>query len=297
MTKTNDLKQSIGLTGIQNARELGGYLTEDHRIVKRGVLLRTAKLSTGTEEDLGRLKEEFRLAKILDLRSDEEVNGSPIVALFSGSDSPEPDPVLEGVAYIHAPILDMRELAEYAESRMDGDPDNGLAQQDQLQLTGMLIDAGLIGDEIYIGFLDGKKGKQGYSRLFRELLSLEEGRAVLFHCSQGKDRTGLAAMLILTALGVSEEIIVEDYMLTNEFYRERIAKERKMLEMSGKVPPDRIEVFLMVMDAVRRSSMTNVIAHLKERYGSVMDYIVGELGVSKEQITQLRDRFLESAND
>lgn len=283
-------KQSIELTGVGNARELGGYPAADGRNVRRGILLRTAKLSTASDEDIRRLKEDYKLAKIIDMRSVEEIEGSPEIAVFTGSPKPEHDPSVEGAEYIHLPVIDMQkqmsDTVEWAKAK-------GLYPiTDMLKMLTVTIESGYVGAKLYVGFLEDECGKRGYSRFFRKLLSLDEGRALLFHCTQGKDRTGVAAMLILSALGVSEEIIVEDYMLTNIFNSERIAKERKMLEMSGKLPPDKIDDFLMVMDKVKESTMTGVISHLKEKYDSVKNYIVSELGVSEDEIGQLKDKFL-----
>ena len=154
------------------------------------------------------------------------------------------------------------------------------------------IESGFVGDGLYIRFLEDDCGKESYKQFFRELIGLDEGRAVLFHCTQGKDRTGVAAMLILSALGVPEEVIIEDYMMTNIYNSNRIAKERKMLEVLNGLSPEKIERYLMVMDKVSESTMTSVIAHLKEKYGSVKGFILTELEVSDTEIDMLKDKFL-----
>ena len=283
-------KQSIGLSSVGNARELGGYAADDGRSVRRGVLLRTAKLSSATDEDIRRLKEVYHLAKIVDLRSAEEIDGSPEIAMFTGTPQQENDPPIEGAEYIHLPVLDMQKQME---DTVEWAKANGLYPiTDMFKMLTVTVESGYIGDKLYIGFLEDECGKRCYSRFFRELLSLEADRAILFHCTQGKDRTGVAAMLILSALGVSEDIITQDYMLTNIFNCERIEKERRMLEMSGRLPPDKIDDFLMVMDKVKACAMTGVISHLKEKYGSVTNYIISELGVSEKEIELLKDRFL-----
>ncbi|MBQ8966644.1 tyrosine-protein phosphatase [Ruminococcus sp.] len=282
-------KQSIRMTGLQNARELGGYITADNRRVKKGVLLRSAKLSTASEKDISRLREVYHLEKIADFRSDEEINGSAELSFITGTVSSEPDPAIEGAEYFHMPILDMQSLMQQF-SGYDIDPSKGI---DQLALLELAVSSGFLGDTLYFGFLDDEAGRRGYSRFFRELLNLSEGRAMLFHCTQGKDRTGVAAMLILSALGVPEDVIVEDYMLTNIYNSERIAAERRMLENSGKIPPDKTDAYLMAMDRVNETTMTNVIAHLKENYGSVNGYIKAELGVTDSELEALREKFLE----
>ena len=113
-----------------------------------------------------------------------------------------------------------------------------------------------------------------------------------FHCTRGKDRTGLAAMLILSALGVSEEIIIVDYMLTNCYNQNRIAAQRRMLEGTGKVLSDQIDRYLMVMDQVNETIMTNVLEHLKQKYGGTVSYIIYKLSISEQEIGQLQNTFL-----
>jgi len=287
---TGCLEQSIGLSGVGNARELGGYRTKDGKTVKRGVLLRTAKLSTATESDLRRLSETFRTAMVIDLRSEEEINGAPEVTMFIGAASADKDLLPDGAGYLHLPILDMQKLT----AQILSDPDTAAlaADMDNIKMMELFIKSGILSDTLYFRFLDEEPGRSNYARLFRELLSLEEGRALLFHCSQGKDRTGVAAMLILSALGADEGTVISDYMLTNQFNSERIAGERAMLERSGRVPPELIDSCLMVMDSVSESTMASLIAHIRERCGSVRDYIIKELGISEEEIEQLRKKFL-----
>ena len=172
------LRNSIGLSGVQNARELGGYRSEDGRVVKGGVLLRTARLSTGTEEDLKRLKEVYHLAKIIDLRSDEEIYGSEEIALFTGSKDPDPDPEIEGAEYINLQILDLKKMmVNNTELMKEIEP-----PLDFIQMLNITIKAGFINDELYFGFLDEEPGRSSYSRFMRELMSLEEGKAVLSTC-------------------------------------------------------------------------------------------------------------------
>lgn len=86
------LKNSIGLTGVRNARELGGYRTSDGRVVRHGCLLRTGKLENMTDADRDRLLGTYHLKKIIDLRSPGEISRSP-------------EPVLPGTEYINSAPL------------------------------------------------------------------------------------------------------------------------------------------------------------------------------------------------
>ena len=268
---------SLGLAGVGNARELGGYRSADGRTVRRGVLLRTAALSGATDSDLQKLREKYRLAVVADFRMDSEVERAP-------------DPDIGGVRNLRLPIMDAELLSERAGRMrellaMSEDPTDRMAQ------LFAAVDAGIVSDQMYVEFLAGTQGKTGYRQLFEELLALPEGQSLLFHCTQGKDRTGVAAMLILSALDVDEETILKDYLLTNEYNADLIAGERRMLAGRG-VPEDRIDDYLMAMDQVSRKTMTNALDWLRENYGSVNGYLEQELGIGEAERTALKDKFL-----
>lgn len=269
---------SMGLAGVGNARELGGYRAADGRTVKRGVLLRTAALSGATEEDLRILRENYHLAVVADFRMDSETEQAP-------------DPDVEGVRNLRLPIMDAELLTERygVMQELLARSDNPSDRMTQLFAA---VDSGIVSDQMYVDFLRGAVGKEGYRRLFAELLALPEGQSLLFHCTQGKDRTGVAAMLILSALGVDEGTILDDFLLTNEYNAAKIAAERQNLAALG-VPEDRMDDYLMAMDQVNRSTMTCALEWLKETYGSVNGYLEQELGVGEAERIQLQDKFLE----
>ncbi len=116
------------------------------------------------------------------------------------------------------------------------------------------------------------------------LLELPENKSLLFHCAQGKDRTGLAAMLILSALNVDENIIMSDYLLTNEFNAAKIAREREFVKTLSQDPDE--------LEYVSPELMNNALNYIKLNYGSVMNYITRELEINDKQINLLREKFL-----
>lgn len=269
--------QSIHLDGVGNARQLGGYVGEGGRTVKDGVLLRTAALSKATEEDVRRLTEEYHLAEVIDLRLSSEVESDPELKI-------------DGVKNLNLRIIDEEALAK--ETRALSPEDQRKLQSDnQVEKLGVYAKLGIVGDQMYVNFLSHDAGKQGYAQLFQELLALPEGGSLLFHCTQGKDRTGCAAMLILSALGVDEDTILADYMLTNEFNAELIEKERQQLLDAG-VKEDELDGMMIAMNQVFPQVMTNALDWLKQEYGSVTGYLTQELGVTDAQIAQLQDKFL-----
>ena len=269
---------SLGLTGVGNARELGGYFSADGRTVRNGVLLRTAALTGATEEDISTLKETYNLAVIADFRMDTEVERAP-------------DPDIDGVRNLRLPIMDAELLSERREKMSELLAESEDPTDSMMQLFAA-VDAGIVSEQMYVEFLMGEQGKEGYRQFFEEVLALPEGESILFHCSQGKDRTGVAAMLILSALGVDEETILEDYMLTNEYNADKITGERQILAERG-IPEDKIDTYLMAMDHVNLKTMTNALVWLKENYGSVEGYLEQELGVGEAERTALKDKFLQ----
>ncbi|MBR0151935.1 MAG: tyrosine-protein phosphatase [Synergistaceae bacterium] len=266
---TQTQSQSINLEGVGNARELGGYVGYNGRAVKHGVILRTADLSHATSNDIQRLQDVYHLATVIDLRMNMEIAQAP-------------DPEIPGVVNIHCGIMDeeatMKRIQETAPA-------------DKVELLINAVKSGVVNDKLYITFLSGDQGKEGYSRMFKELEALPEGKSLLFHCTQGKDRTGCAAMLILSALGVDEDTIMADYVLTNTFNAKLIESERKMLEERG-YRGEELEAIMKAMDEVDPQYMINALEWMKENYSSVAGYITQKLGVSESQIDALREKFL-----
>lgn len=269
--------QTLSMTGIGNARELGGYQTDDGRRVRRGTLLRTAALANASEEDIKRLKDEYGLDTVIDFRMTMEAANTP-------------DPEIPGVNNVSIHIMDEDAIKKkYADSKQASSSNIDL--NDPISKLDLGIQLGVISDQMYIDYLSSDVGKAGYTEFFEELKKLPEGRSLLFHCSQGKDRTGCGAMLILSALGVPEETIIKDYLLTNEFNAEKIAGERKLLESKG-IEEDKFDLYMMGMDEVFPELMTNVLDWMKDEYGSPVEYIRKELGVSEADIETLKDKFL-----
>lgn len=264
--------QSINLKSVGNARELGGYLTNEGKKVKRGVLLRTAALSKISSEDIKHLTDDYHLSVIADLRMTNEV-------------APKPDPVIDGVKYINLRVINEELFEKEIEKKL-------AFEGNAMERFKMIVESGFISQDTYVNFLSEKSGKKAYGDFFRELLNLPSGHSLLFHCTQGKDRTGCAAMLILSALGVSEDTIMKDYMLTNTFNADSIKAQRKMLLSKG-IKESELEKYMVVLDEVNPILMNTVISWLKENYGSPVGYIIKELGINEDEIETLKTKFLE----
>jgi len=266
-----ELKQSIPISSVRNARELGGYITSDGKRVKSGLLLRTAKLYGISDDDVEIITSKYNLGDIIDLRFDMEIQY-------------ETDRDIDGVVYHQ---LDVMDLSGFDTANM---PD--MATLDYKKLVAMMDAFGMTDGSMYIGFLENEKGKQGYREFFRILLNASPDRAVLWHCTGGKDRTGLGAMLILSALGVDEETIISDYLLTNTYNEKTIIGLNQALKQKG-FDDEFIHKASLVFDAVDESFMRKAIAFLKKKYGSVLGYIHDGLSINQEEVNSLKEKYLE----
>ncbi|WP_186843773.1 tyrosine-protein phosphatase [Acetobacterium tundrae] len=262
--------QTIGLTGVDNARQLGEYVTTDGKKIKDGILLRTGKLSGATNEDITTLTGKYHLTEIIDLRSTAEIEAAL-------------DPVIDGVTEENVRIADETSpayLTAMSVVRTDDPVGDAITE----------VENGTISDTLYSYIVTSTYGQQAYHEFFEKLLAHENG-AILFHCSAGKDRTGLAAVLLLSALGVDRETIMEDFALTNDFYADNIdymVSETKKRTDDAKI----IEGVYAVVGA-NSSYMEKMFDAINEKYGSMDNFLKEAIGLTDKDVTKLRDMYLE----
>ncbi len=286
--------QSIGLAGVGNARELGGYRTEDGRTVRRGVLLRTAAPNNASPDDCCKLRDEFRLSKVLDFRTRFEIaqaaSGTPLsIELMLNPPAVEEIPTaIDFATTVHVPILNEDKMVADMEQEMEALG----GEVTTLQAIIMGVRMGIVSENMYVEFLSDDCGKRGFATVFEHLLAQPGDEALLFHCTQGKDRTGLAAMLILNTLGVNDETILFDYLLTNQFNTAIIEREKMGLLHAGIAQED-LDTYMLGMDKVFAATMANAMAYLRKTYGSVWGFVNQELGVSEEGRDALREKYLD----
>ena len=267
--------QALLTAGIENARELGGYEAADGRHVKRGLLLRTAKLSDAPKEELAALKDLYHLGTVVDFRTSSERDAAP-------------DPEIEGVKNIHIKVLE-EDMDSAAGATVAGIYEKG--DENPASVLLKVVRSGFVSDRMYSDIAFSAAAVQGYRAFFRILLENGGERAVLWHCTGGKDRTGAAAVLLLLALGVNRETALRDFELTNEFFREQI---EYMGSCAAKLTDDPEEIACVrYLTGVNRSYMEKLLDALEERYGSEKGYLTEGLGLSEAELKQLRDMYLE----
>ena len=263
--------QTLNMGTISNARELGGYQTRDGKTVREGVLLRTAALTDASQEELDSLINDYNLTAIIDMRASYEL-------------AEEPEPAVDGVAQYNFKIMDEQMMARRAAAIQDVLTDPNV---DPVKRMTAILEADVISDQMYVEFLQGETGKTGFRDFFRVLLETPEGNAVLWHCTNGKDRTGVAAMLLLGVLNVDEEIIMEDFLLTNVFFEAEISAMRQKL---GAYIQDEamLEELMVTGKGVYAPYMQNAIDYIKENYGDIPGYVKAELGLTDADIAKLQ---------
>ena len=266
--------QAVALPGVGNARELGGYAAGG-KMIKKGVLIRTADLSGAAPEAINKLEKELNIQTVVDFR-------------MSGERKQKPDPQISGSESISLPVLEMEDVpsSDTETLRLYTDPNT-----DRMRLFEKVYETGMLGPQLYTGFLLRERGKQSFRSFFEALLSLEEGRGFLWHCTDGKDRTGCAAMLLLFALGASKETVMADYLLTNAYNAEKLDPVREKLN-AVPMPPEKLDALLFVLGGVSERYMDTAIDTLERTYGSVTAYLEQELGVGEKERMQLRDMLL-----
>ncbi|MER7751046.1 tyrosine-protein phosphatase [Kitasatospora sp. NPDC097643] len=218
---TAQVGRSLGLRGAINARDLGGYRTADGRLLRHGVALRSDGLNHVTAEDLGPLGA-LGLRRVVDLRSLDEVReagpdrlpGLPVADLAgiapAGTALTVEAAAPEGVTLHHLPVF-ATDFDIYVTLR------DALADRSPQKQHALLGDgrAAAMMTGLYRWFVTDPVARERFAVVLR-LLAAPDGPPLLFHCSAGKDRTGWAAALLLTALGVDRETVLADYLLTNE---------------------------------------------------------------------------------
>ena len=267
--------QALLVTGIENARQLGGYETADGRHVKKDALLRTARLSDAPPEELAALKDIYHLGIVVDFRTLAEREGAP-------------DPEIDGVDNIVLDVLDESSRTG-AGAAIAGIYENGGAEPAEVMLN--IIRSGCVSERMYADMAFDPAAEKGFRDFFRILLENGGQKAVLWHCSGGKDRTGAAAVLLLLALGVNKETALRDFELTNEFLREKIAyMESRAAELTD--DPEEI-AWVKDMTGVNRKYMEKLLDTLEEKYGSQERYLTEGLGLDRAELEQLREMYLE----
>lgn len=261
-----------GFRDGMNVHELGGYEAACGGHIRHGLLFRSATPALMLPEERARLVE-LGIRHVIDLRSAAECDRLP-------------EPQLHGAAYER-----ICGLLRPDGNELDFSPQGIVAlmpQGYQYQGTGLLM-----ADSV--GYVQKLYLRMPFDNpAFRRIFALmEEGEVpLLFHCTAGKDRTGVAAMLVLLALGVSEEEATFEYLLTNKYRAKAIADARLKRHREFPNDPDLAEQMAQA-EGVSEVMARDLLSAIRERCGSIEAYLAQEYGLQGARLDSLRQRFLE----
>lgn len=231
---------TLDLEGSRNTRDLGDYKTSDGKTVKRNLIFRSDNTNNLTEADIKKLQEEYNLKCVIDLRYGSEIASAP-------------DKLSDvfGIKYYNIPLVISKEL--------------------MVNLIKGNIDLG----DAYIEFLSQL---DSVKKIFDIIAEVEDG-SILFHCTNGKDRTGTVAALLLGLLRVSKEDIINNYSVTYELIKnnEAVKKgiEKYHTDVIFKSEPEYIEKLLN---------------YIEEKYGNAENYLLS-CGISQDNLNKIKERF------
>jgi protein-tyrosine phosphatase len=254
---TDSSQRQVRLQGAVNFRDLGGYTAADGRHIRWDRVFRSADISKLTDSDLAVLKDRH-IASVVDLRGVQESQKAP-------------DRLNPGTDYILCPAGSDNALGDWMKA-----------------LANIKTESG--GDSMMRAFYSKTEFlADRYKPFFARLLALPDDQALLFHCTAGKDRTGIGAALLLYALGVPYETILNDYTATN-YYRSAENEKMKHSMMQGMHISEPVANELL--GAKREYLETNFDA-IKQQYGSVDNFLRGPLGLDDGKLKELRKKFLQ----
>ena len=245
-----------------NFRQLGGYVTTEGRSVKENIFYRSGAPFRMNESEIEVLKG-LGLAAIMDLRSNEEI-------------LQRPDPEFPNILMIkHSGTVS--EGGEEINFSSEGMNRIGEGGKEQLALL-----------KNYYARMPFNN--QAFGILFEHI---QKGDVpILIHCASGKDRTGVACMLILLALGVDRGIVLEDYLLTNVYRREAIQKKLEEDKDIILKHPEREELDRMTFGVTEEIGKIVLDAIFNE-YGSIESYFEKEFHMNQEELQRLRSIYTE----
>lgn len=247
-------EELVRLASADNFRDLAGagdgHPTAGGGRVRRGVAFRSNELQL-TDADAHALGS-LGITAVYDLRGEHEVEAHP--------DVPVP-----GARWHHLPVggIPMEEISTLASS------DAALAAMHR----------------VYRGFVEHPAARASFGELLTRMAT-DDG-AQLFHCTAGKDRTGWAAAVLLGLLGVPEEVVLDDYLLTNTF--STATREKYLAMIAEHLGPEKVAVYEAVMVA-DESYLRTAWAAVEAAYGDLETYVVEGLGVDRADLDRLLAR-------
>ena len=265
----------LDIPGVINFRDLGGYQTQDTRTVRWGKVYRSAQLDRMTDQGVKDMAA-LGIKTVIDLRFSDETKRYPTL--------------LDAVP--DADILTWH-------NEFDGDTaEKSQAIKRSWQQSLDSNDPAQVREAMRINY---PKKLYSHQAIYKTMLMrlVDEQTPLVFHCAAGKDRTGVAAALILSLLGVSDQVIIEDYLITQEATENLL----KSFHAGGATGPQGNSDFQHKLASYPRalvqpvfdadvSYIKTLMTYISEQYGGFNQYALDVLGFDSSHIERLRNRLL-----
>jgi len=262
---------SLGIASVANLRDVGGYMTRDGLVVRRKLLYRSSQLSEVSPGDLEKIAA-LGLKNNYDLRTAQERAAAP-------------DQLPPGVNDIWLDVLE------------DSDQ-SGPAQIMKLLQNPKEANSALSGGKAedmfvksYREFVTLPSAKKAFHKLFTNL-GKEGNLPALFHCTGGKDRTGFAAAVLLSLLGVPEDVVMDDFLRSNYYI---LPAYQNKIESFARAGGD--SAVMKTFLSVKAEYLKAAFDEIKSEYGTIENYFSRALDIEPAGQKALRDRFLTRADD
>ena len=264
----------IDYKGLRNTRDLGQFITEDGRKVRSNVLIRSGRIDKMSKKRIKRFLQEYNIKTIIDLRTQVEVNESKHFMYP------------QYVDYYHIPVLNQQffgithEINKMSKAMME--------QRKKLTSSYSGEDYMI---EMYKSIVFEPSSQRHFATVFDVLANKQDG-ALLYHCTGGKDRTGITSLFLLTLLGVSEEDILDDYESSN-FFNAKYIRNRELLMKIFMPTSKRFKKLLSAMLYTKREYLAGTIEAIKEKFGSVEKFLYEKIDITPEKHEKLKKLYLE----
>ena len=262
-TKENseEFNRSVPLSGQPNFRDLGGYQTDNGKTLKTGLIYRSGTLAKLIDEDVEKLK---------------SLNIKTVINFLDEGEREKygEDKLPEGAVNIFLPIAGQNnEAAAILKARQTGDFSD-VPVDFNYEIHALLIE----------------EAKEAYAELFH-LLANKDNYPIVFHCSHGVHRTGTAAALVLSTLGVPWKTVEEDYLLSNECRKEESEKRIKALnalaEKSGVGNLEQNDANIRAFYILKGAYIDGTKIAVEENYGSFNNYFKS-IGITEKELADIK---------
>ncbi|WP_158962944.1 tyrosine-protein phosphatase [Myroides fluvii] len=247
------VNEKVAIQDVANVRELGGIITQDQRVIKAGHFYRSGHLGKLKKKNFKTL-EQYNITQVIDLRTDREIKKHP-------------DRLPSTIQYYNEQAFD------------DSEDMFSKARKEVLKGRVTVEESNKAVEDFYgIYVLDNPQK-------IREIVvrMLDSDQATLFHCSAGKDRTGMIGAIVLSILNVDRETIMEEYLLSNNGRVDDVSSRMKLAKFGKFLFPKIDYEVIENFSWIKPNYLEAMFAAIETKYGSMDSYIKDGLDISDAQ--------------